>query len=116
MADMRRPSSVPSEDYYTKTRMTNSRTRSASASIQGDPAPLTLGSIITSNRSLFLLSEGNIIRKVCKKIVESKVSFISRVYILYGVVYIIQYRVEYCYNFQAIIISIRRIVVVLKLV
>ena len=75
MADMRRPSSVPSEDYYTKSRMTNARTRSTSASIQGDPTPLTLGSIITANRSLFVLSESNLLRKVCKKIVESKVSF-----------------------------------------
>lgn len=72
---MRRPSSVPSEDYYTKSRMTNARTRSRSASIQGENTPLTLASIITSNRSLFILSERNIIRRFCKKIVESKVSF-----------------------------------------
>ncbi|XP_048587790.1 voltage-dependent P/Q-type calcium channel subunit alpha-1A isoform X2 [Nematostella vectensis] len=72
MTDMRRPSSVPSEDYYTKSRMTNARTHSTSASIQGDASPLTPASIITSNRSLFIFSEKNIIRRFCKRIVESK--------------------------------------------
>ena len=51
------------------------RATSRSQSIQGAEAPpLTPSRIISSNRALFLLSEENIIRRVCKKIVESKVS------------------------------------------
>lgn len=94
MADMtRRPSSIPSEEYY-KARMANSsqRATSRSQSIQGaDVPPRTLSGFISANRALFLLSEENCVRRVCKKIVESKVSFklplICAVFSFHGVVH-----------------------------
>lgn len=71
MADNRRPSSVPSEDYY-KTRMANSNNTSRKSSMQaGGQSP----QFICSDRSLFIFSKDNLIRKICRTIVESKVSF-----------------------------------------
>ncbi|KAK2555559.1 Voltage-dependent calcium channel type A subunit alpha-1 [Acropora cervicornis] len=68
MADNRRPSSVPSEDYY-KTRMANSNNTSRKSSMQaGGQSP----QFICSDRSLFIFSKDNLIRKICRTIVESK--------------------------------------------
>ncbi|XP_027058824.1 voltage-dependent N-type calcium channel subunit alpha-1B-like [Pocillopora damicornis] len=68
MADNRRPSSVPSEDFY-KTRMANSANASRKSSMQ---AGTEATNIVCANRSLFIFSKDNIIRKVCRTIVESK--------------------------------------------
>ncbi|XP_068694848.1 voltage-dependent calcium channel type A subunit alpha-1-like isoform X3 [Montipora foliosa] len=68
MADNRRPSSVPSEDHY-KTRMGNSNNTSRKSSMQGGGEP---PQIVCSDRSLFIFSKDNIIRKICRAIVESK--------------------------------------------
>lgn len=71
MADNRRPSSVPSEDYY-KTRTNNSNNISRKSSMQaGAESP----KIVCADRSLFIFSKDNIIRKICRTIIESKVSF-----------------------------------------
>ncbi|PFX23935.1 Voltage-dependent calcium channel type A subunit alpha-1 [Stylophora pistillata] len=68
MADNRRPSSVPSEDFY-KTRMANSANASRKSSMQaGTEAP----NIVCADRSLFIFTKENIIRKVCRAIIESK--------------------------------------------
>lgn len=71
MADNRRPSSVPSEDYY-KTRMANSNNVSRKSSMQ---AGTESSNILCNDRSLFIFSKDNFIRKICRTIVESKVSF-----------------------------------------
>lgn len=71
MADNRRPSSAPSEDFY-KTRMANSTNISRKSSIQAGDEPSRL---VCADRSLFIFSKENIIRKICRTIVESKVSF-----------------------------------------
>lgn len=71
MADNRRPSSVPSEDFY-KTRMANSSNISRKSSMQ---AGTETSQIVCADRSLFIFSKENFIRKICRTIVESKVSF-----------------------------------------
>ncbi|KAJ7339584.1 hypothetical protein OS493_005987 [Desmophyllum pertusum] len=68
MADNRRPSSAPSEDFY-KTRMANSTNISRKSSIQAGDEPSRL---VCADRSLFIFSKENIIRKICRTIVESK--------------------------------------------
>lgn len=68
MADNRRPSSVPSEDYY-KTRMANSNNTSRKSSMQAGGQS---SQFICSDRSLFIFSKDNLIRKICRTIVESK--------------------------------------------
>ncbi|XP_073242529.1 voltage-dependent calcium channel type A subunit alpha-1-like [Porites lutea] len=67
MADTRRPSSVPSEDFY-KTRMANSNNSRKSSVQAGRGTP----QLLCSDRSLFIFSKENIIRRECKRIVESK--------------------------------------------
>ncbi|XP_020626974.1 voltage-dependent R-type calcium channel subunit alpha-1E-like isoform X3 [Orbicella faveolata] len=68
MADNRRPSSVPSEDFY-KTRMANSSNISRKSSMQ---AGTETSQIVCADRSLFIFSKENFIRKICRTIVESK--------------------------------------------
>lgn len=71
MADNRRPSSAPSEEFY-KTRMANSANASRKSSMQaGTETP----HILCGERALFIFAKDNVIRKVCRTIIEMKVSF-----------------------------------------